>query len=466
MSQPAWAESDHCGIFQHDFPDTGPEVAVLIPTRNRLDLLKNCLRSLRATTYRNFHVVIADNLSDEPATLDYLATVRARVLRIGNNGPAFSYSYLNNRAVEQIDAPYVLFLNNDTQVSEPRWLSRMMGFAQMSGVGAVGARLFYPDHSVQHAGVVQLQGPFRGMPSHAFRCLYRWQRGYLYHAVVSRNYSAVTGAACSRPVACFSTSGGSTKKTSPWASTTSTTDTAWSSAVTAASIVPARSCFTWREAAARETSIRTKRPLFAASTAGASIPGTTPTWLRTTSSSRFSRGAWRSRGPRRSAALLCSHNLNLEGAPITLCDLATGLKEQGALDPVVFSPSPGPLADVYARAGIPVVVRNSPMAGVRTAADFDRAMDELAEFVRQQNVEVVHANTLVSYFAIAAAQRAGLPSLWSVHESEPWQTYFDFLPKSLRGRAYQCFRFPYRVVFVADATRRAWSDLDARKHSP
>ena len=128
MTHPAWAEADRCGISLHNFPDSGPEVAILIPTRNRAGLLKNCVQSLRSTTYRNFRVVIADNSSDDPETLSYLAKVHARVLRIGDHGAGVSDCCLNNRAVEQIDAPYVLFLHNDTQVLEPRWLSRMMGF--------------------------------------------------------------------------------------------------------------------------------------------------------------------------------------------------------------------------------------------------------------------------------------------------------------------------------------------------
>ena len=144
--------------------------------------------------------------------------------------------------------------------------------------------------------------------------------------------------------------------------------------------------------------------------------------------------------------------MNLEGAPITLFELTSGLKERGVLDPVVYSPQNGPLADAYARAGIPVIVRNPPLARVSTEAEFDLSLDRFAEFLHEQKIEVVHGNTLMSYFAVAAAQRAGLPSLWSVHESEPWQTYFQFLAEALRHRAYECFRFPYRIVFVAEAS--------------
>jgi len=74
---------------------------------------------------------------------------------------------------------------------------------------------------------------------------------------------------------------------------------------------------------------------------------------------------------------------------------------------------------------------------------------------------VVYGNTLQTFWAIAAGERAGLPTIWNPRESEPWQTYFDFVVPALRMRAYGCFAHPYRVVFVANATRRAWSPLES-----
>jgi O-antigen biosynthesis protein len=73
----------------------------------------------------------------------------------------------------------------------------------------------------------------------------------------------------------------------------------------------------------------------------------------------------------------------------------------------------------------------------------------------------VYANTLQTFWAIAAGEQAGLPTIWNVHESEPWQTYFDFLPPDLKALSYRCFAFPYRIVFVANATRQAWAALES-----
>jgi GT2 family glycosyltransferase len=462
VTHPAWTEADRCGIYQHEFPDTGPEVAILIPTRNQRDLLKNCVQSLRSTTYRNFRVVIADNLSDDAATLDYLAGVDARLLRIGNHGPNVNYSYLNNRAVEQIDTPYILFLHDDTRVLEPRWLSRMMGFAQMPGVGAVGARLFYPDHRVQHAGMLQLQGPHHGLPNHAFQGLHHWDLGYHAYAVMTRNCSAVTGACMLTSRRLFLELGGFNEK--EFAVGFSDVDYGYRLADRGYRCVycAGAELIHFEGASGPAGNDPDEEAAFHRKYGRRVDPWYNPNL--SLDNVRFEIQPRRLARPRTTPvrALLYSHDLRREGAPLALFELAAGLKDQGVLDPLVFSPQGGPLADAYARAGIPLLVRRSPLAGVATAAAFDVALEEFAELLHQEGIEVVHGNTLMSYFAIAAAQRAGLPSLWSVQESERRQTCFEFLPRPLRRRAYECFRFPYRVVFVAEATRRAWSALDWR----
>ncbi|MGO8689844.1 MAG: glycosyltransferase [Thermoguttaceae bacterium] len=464
VTPPAWAPC--CGISQHDFADTGPEVAILIPTRNHAEILKNCVQALRSTTYRNFRVVIADNSSDDPATLRYLAEVDARVLRIGNNGPSFNYAHVNNRAVEQIDAPYILFLNDDTQVLEPRWLSRMMGFAQMPGVGAVGARLLFPDGRLQHAGIVH--GLFRGLIGHAFKFFPPWDRGYLSHAALTRNYSAVTGACLLTPRRLFLELGGFNEKEFPVGFNDidygyRLVDRGYRCVYCAGAELIHFEGYSRFEGCSRPEDNPDEVAAFRRKYAGRVDPWYNPNL--SLDNDRFEIQPRRLAHPRTTPirALLCSHNLNLEGAPIALLELTVGLKEQGVLDPVVYSPDSGPLADAYARAGIPVIVRKSPAADVFSEGAFDLSLDRFAGFLHEQEIEVVHGNTLMSYFAVAAAQRAGLPSLWNVHESEPWQTYFQFLAEPLRHRAYECFRFPYRIVFVAEATRRAWSALDSRK---
>ncbi len=139
------------GVTDVRFELTGtPEVDIVIPTRDRADLLRRCLESLEATTYPGRRILIVDNDSRDPATLDYLAGQPHRVIR---HPGAFNYSAIVNRAAQAGDAPYLLLLNNDTVVRSPDWLEAMLGWCQQPGIGAVGARLLFADGRVQHEGV-------------------------------------------------------------------------------------------------------------------------------------------------------------------------------------------------------------------------------------------------------------------------------------------------------------------------
>lgn len=168
-----------------------PSVTVIVPTRNRLDLLSACLRGLEATDYPELDVIVVDNGSDDPATLAYLATLdpaRHRVLR--QPGP-FNFSTLNNHAVAEARGQLLCLLNNDIEVIEPTWLATMARQAQRPDVGAVGARLLYPDGRIQHAGVVLGVG---GGAAHAHRLLRPEAEGYFRRHALPQFVSAVTAA--------------------------------------------------------------------------------------------------------------------------------------------------------------------------------------------------------------------------------------------------------------------------------
>lgn len=128
-----------------------PVVSILIPTRNGHRLLKRCLESITdRTTYRNFEFVIVDNGSDDPGTLDYLQALKATVVRYPHR---FNYARQMNLAVTAARGDHVLFLNDDMEVLAPAWLEAMVELAQQDRVGAVGARLLFPDGRAQHEGV-------------------------------------------------------------------------------------------------------------------------------------------------------------------------------------------------------------------------------------------------------------------------------------------------------------------------
>jgi GT2 family glycosyltransferase len=165
------------------------KISIIIPIRDRIDLLARCLDSLTSkTSYAPYEIIIVDNDSQSDEARAYFSRLKHRVLRY--EGP-FNFSAINNFAVEQTDSPWLLFLNNDTEVIEGDWLSIMAEHVQRPEVGAVGPRLIYPDETVQHGGIVVGVG---GIAEHAFRGFPAEAPGVCRQLQVTRNYSAVTGA--------------------------------------------------------------------------------------------------------------------------------------------------------------------------------------------------------------------------------------------------------------------------------
>jgi GT2 family glycosyltransferase len=165
------------------------KISIIIPVRDRVDLLKRCLDSLtKETHYAPYEIVIVDNDSQTEEARSYLSGLKHRVLHY--EGP-FNFSAINNFAVEQTESPWLLFLNNDTEVIDGDWLSIMAEHVQRPEVGAVGPRLLYPDDTVQHGGIVVGVG---GIAEHAFRGFPAEAPGVCRQLQVTRNYSAVTGA--------------------------------------------------------------------------------------------------------------------------------------------------------------------------------------------------------------------------------------------------------------------------------
>jgi GT2 family glycosyltransferase len=164
-------------------------VSIIIPTRDCIDLLCRCIDSVLAkTSYPNYEIIVIDNDSQSDAARDYFAEFKHRLLHF--SGP-FNYSAMNNLAVEQTETPWLLFLNNDMEVIDADWLTIMAEQIQRPEIGAVGARLLYPDNTIQHAGVVL---GVDGIGTHAFRGFPADDTGVNRQLQVVRNYSAVTGA--------------------------------------------------------------------------------------------------------------------------------------------------------------------------------------------------------------------------------------------------------------------------------
>lgn len=170
-------------------------ISIIIPTRDRIDLLKGCIDSIRGrSSWQNFEIIVIDNGSVEPETAAYLATLqhgdaRARVIRADD---PFNWSKLNNLGAKVAKGNVLVFLNNDTEVQAEEWLQSLAGYAKLPDVGVVGGLLLFEDGTIQHAGVVVGMG---GWADHVFRLMAPQHRiGPFVSPVLTRNVLAVTGA--------------------------------------------------------------------------------------------------------------------------------------------------------------------------------------------------------------------------------------------------------------------------------
>ncbi|MEO8168990.1 MAG: glycosyltransferase family 2 protein, partial [bacterium] len=185
-------EETAAGVFRIRYRlDQRPLVSILIPTRDRVSLLSQCITSIvKRTTYAPYEIIMLDNGSVSPDAKAYFTRVGKKWRVLSCPGP-FNFSAINNYGASEAKGEYLLFLNDDTEVMTPDWLTIMMEQASRRGIGAVGAKLLYPNGRIQHGGVVLGVG---GVAGHAFRHNLNQEWGYHGLAHLTRNCSAVTAA--------------------------------------------------------------------------------------------------------------------------------------------------------------------------------------------------------------------------------------------------------------------------------
>lgn len=170
-------------------------VSVIIPTRDNAADLKACIDSIyEKTIYENFEIIVADNGSEKEETFklfEYYTRKYPQQFKVVRIDIPFNFSKINNLAVQESKGEYLLFLNNDITVITKGWMKRMVSYAQQQHVGAVGAKLYYPDNTIQHAGVLLGMG---GVAGHGHVGYPRGDYGYFGKLVTTNNYSSVTAA--------------------------------------------------------------------------------------------------------------------------------------------------------------------------------------------------------------------------------------------------------------------------------
>jgi GT2 family glycosyltransferase len=201
------------GIYHTFFRINGePLVSVIIPNKDHAKDLDLCIRSvLERASYKNLEFVIIENNSTEKETFSYYKAIQKEFpqVRIVTWEQTFNYSAINNFGASFAKGEYLLFLNNDTEVIEPRLFEELLGFCQREDVGAVGARLLYQDDTIQHAGVVV---GFGGIAGHTFIGLHQAENSYFHRAMCAQDYSAVTAACMMTKKSVFQKAGGFTEE--------------------------------------------------------------------------------------------------------------------------------------------------------------------------------------------------------------------------------------------------------------
>lgn len=461
--QPSWAIEAKAGLFDHSFTDTGPSVAIIIPTKNQAEVLSRLLVSLEKTTYSNYKVYIINNNSDEKDTLELLANCGHQVFDISNPSDGFSFAHINNQAVSMVEEEYVLFLNNDTEVVNAQWLSQLMGYVQLEGVGVAGARLLYPDDiSTQHAGVVQ--NLHHGLPGHGLKVLEYHNGGYMSRAKVAGNFSGVTAACMVMKRSLFNELNG------------------FDEVAFAVAYNDADLCLRVQEAGYRITYVPSSELLHHESKSRGNkdnpqeelnyldrYPGLIDPYynpnLKNEMPSHHVTGRFVGETVKEPLRVgFVSHNLNLEGAPIQLKEIAQGFLNHPYITPVfICQKDDGPLREQLEALGMEILVISDDLIG-ELVGDYGNVIHDVKAWLQNNNIDLVFSNTIINFWAVDAAERAGIPAIWVIHESEAPFSHISYWCEAAKIAAFTALEKAYQVVFVSAATKGLYAPIAPKQN--
>jgi GT2 family glycosyltransferase/glycosyltransferase involved in cell wall biosynthesis len=437
-------------------------VTIVIPSKDRVDLLQACLDSLARTVPReSVQVIIVDDASTDPAALAYLAALparadlRCRVVTAPAQPGGFNYSRLVNLGTAQADTPLVLHLNNDVVATQPGWLEDMVGWMSVPGVGVVGAKLLYPDGTINHAGISISRHD--GLAHVLFEREPAEEFGYFFLPHAARNVAAVTGACLLTRTDLYRQLGGFDEP--DFAVAYNDVD------------------FCLRAQAAGQRVVITPQAVL--THYGSASRGRTYTEREHVAFVRR-HGAYRdpfvsrtlqfppanlpldvyhhlyAARPRPFRVLVVTHNLNFEGAPIFIFELARYLVEQPGVEVKVVSPLEGPLRARFEEAGLkPEIWDASAFMSASDPEEFRAALRALAATRRWDDVDLFLCNTLMDFWAVHLAAHLKIPCALYIHESIPVKKFFQMLrlPVPVQPLAEETLQLASRVIYTAKATR-------------
>ena len=180
------------GFYRVQYQVQGkPLVSIIIPNKDHADMLDRCLKSIEKSSYQNYEIIIVENNSEKEETFDYYKQLKSERIKVVYWEGTFNYSAINNFGVRAAKGDFLILLNNDVEIITENWIEEMLSNCQRKAVGIVGVKLYYPDDTVQHAGIIIGIG---GVAGNIFTGLPRRFTGYFHKASIQQDLSAVTAA--------------------------------------------------------------------------------------------------------------------------------------------------------------------------------------------------------------------------------------------------------------------------------
>ncbi len=470
--QPAFAQKrgslHHQLYWDSGFLAANP-VTIVIPTRDRSDLLERCLEALLLTVdWRHVKLLIIDDFSRDEKTarlLRLLSTRRefnCRVVRptVDPMKP-FNYSLLVNTALPHLDTPLVLHLNNDVDALRPGWIEAMAGWFSLPDVGVVGAKLLFPNHHLNHAGITV--GPHHGLADVPLAGLHAESDDFYPLHKLARDVSAVTGACLMTRTSLYREFGGFNE--TEFSVTYNDVDYCLRLQAAGHRIIytPQAELWHWGSASRGTAYYESEHINFVRRYARFVDPHFPRQLYLEPGTLKLDTYRYEHAGRAgKLHLLLVTHNLNYEGAPLFLLEYAAFMVKHEGFTVDLLAAEDGPLRGAYEALGIRVaLIDRHPLHGARTDAEFAEQVQVMRGKVDLAAVDVVLCNTVACWWGVHLAAAAGKPSLLYIHESASIKRFFSkALHPHMQHVARAAFRQATRVCFLCRSSRTYFEEFN------
>ena len=470
--QPAFAQRrgslQHQLYWDESFLAAHP-VTIVIPTRDRADLLERCLEALLLNVnWRHVKLLIIDDFSRDEKTARLLRHLpgrrefNCRVVRPAVDPmKPFNYSMLVNTALPYLDTPLVLHLNNDVDALRPGWIEAMAGWFAIPEVAVVGAKLLFPNRHLNHAGITV--GPHHGLADVPLAGLHADSDDHYVFHQLARDVSAVTGACLMTRTSLYREFGGFNE--TDFSVTYNDVDYCLRLQAAGHRIIytPQAELWHWGSASRGTTYYESEHIRFIRKYARYVDPHFPRQLYLEHAALQLDTYRYEHAGRAgKLHLLLITHNLNYEGAPLFLLEYAAFMVRREGFTLDLLAAEDGPLRGAYENLGIRVsLIDRHPLHGARTDGEFAEQVEIMRSKVDLTPVDVVVCNTVACWWGIHLAAAAGKPSLLYIHESASIKRFFSkALHPHMQHVARAAFRQATRVCFLCRASRAYFEEFN------